>query len=45
MSNTIIHCGECKKFADEDTDGYGLYMKNNNDCYCSDKCHITQDKT
>ena len=41
----IILCGECKKFAYEDVNGYGICIKNNYECHCSDKCHITQGKT
>ena len=42
--NKIIHCGECEKFAYEDTDGYGFCLKANMECRCSDKCHITHGK-
>ena len=37
----IKHCGECEKFLYEDIDGYGFCGKNNEECRCSDKCHIT----
>ena len=40
----IKHCGECKKFAYEDAEGYGFCGKNNEVCYCGDKCHITHGK-
>ena len=43
MSKTI-HCGECEKFDHEDTDGYGICGKTNEECYCGDKCHITHGK-
>ena len=43
MSKTI-YCGECEKFLYEDTDGYGVCEKTNEECYCGDKCHITQGK-
>ena len=34
MSKTI-YCGECEKFAYEDTDGYGFCLKTNEECRCS----------
>ena len=37
----ILYCGECEKFAYEDANGYGVCIKNNDECRCSDKCHIT----
>lgn len=37
----IIHCGECEKFLFEDIDGYGICGKTNEECRCSDKCHLT----
>ena len=40
----IIYCGECDKFAYEDTDGYGFCLKTNMECRCSDKCHIKHGK-
>ena len=40
----IIYCGECDKFAYEDTDGYGVCTKKDDECRCSDKCHITHGK-
>ena len=41
----IIYCGECDKFACEDTDGFGICGKKNNEvCYCGDKCHLTHGK-
>ena len=43
MSKTI-YCGECEKFAYEDTDGYGFCLKTNMKCRCSDKCHIKHGK-
>ena len=43
MSKTI-YCGECEKFAYEDTDGYGFCLKTNEECCCSDKCHLTHGK-
>ena len=43
MSKTI-YCGECEKFLYEDTDGYGICEKNNEECRCSDKCHLTNGK-
>ena len=37
----IIHCGECDNFLYEDIDGYGFCGKKDNEvCYCGDKCHI-----
>ena len=44
MGNKVIHCGECEKFAYEDTDGFGICGKTNEECRCSDKCHITHGK-
>ena len=43
MSKTI-YCGECEKFLYEDIDGYGICGKNNDECRCSDKCHLTNGK-
>ena len=41
----IKHCGECKKFLYEDIEGYGYCGKKDNEvCYCGDKCHITHGK-
>ena len=40
----IIYCGECDKFLYEDIDGYGLCGKTNEECRCSDKCHLTNGK-
>lgn len=37
----IKHCGECDKFLYEDIDGYGICGKTNEECLCSDKCHLT----
>ena len=44
MENKEIYCGECEKFDHEDTDGYGICGKTNEECYCGDKCHITHGK-
>ena len=45
MQNKVIYCGECEKFLYEDTDGFGICGKKNNEvCYCGDKCHITHGK-
>ena len=41
MGNKAIYCGECEKFLYEDTDGFGICGKTNEECYCGDKCHIT----
>ena len=35
MSKTI-YCGECDKFAYEDVNGYGVCIKNNGECRCSE---------
>ena len=43
MSKTI-YCSECDKFAYEDTDGFGFCLKTNEECRCSDKCHLTHGK-
>ena len=40
----ITYCGECHKFLYEDTDGYGFCGKYNEECRCSDKCHLTNGK-
>ena len=40
MSKTI-YCGECDNFLYEDTYGYGVCGKTNEECRCSDKCHLT----
>ena len=44
MGNKVIYCGECEKFLYEDTDGFGICEKTNEECYCGDKCHITHGK-
>ena len=37
----IKHCGECKKFLYEDIEGYGFCGKKDNEvCYCGDRCHL-----
>ena len=38
------YCGECKKFPYEDTDGFGICGKTNEECRCSDKCHLINGK-
>ena len=43
MSKTI-YCGECDNFLYEDIDGYGICGKTNQECRCSDKCHIKNGK-
>ena len=40
MVKNVIHCGECEKFLYEDTDGFGICGKTNEECRCSDKCHL-----
>lgn len=40
----ILCCGECEKFLYEDTDGYGICGKTNEECYCGDKCHLKYGK-
>ena len=44
MEDKVIYCGECDKFLYEDTDGFGICGKTNEECRCSDKCHITHGK-
>ena len=44
MGNKVIYCGECEKFLYEDTDGFGICGKTNEECRCSDKCHLTHGK-
>ena len=39
-----IYCGECEKFLYEDTDGYGVCENTDEECRCSDKCHLTHGK-
>ena len=43
-NNKVICCGECEKFLYEDTDGFGICEKTNEECYCGDKCHLTHGK-
>ena len=43
QSKTIC-CGECEKFLYEDTDGFGICGKTNEECCCCDKCHIIHGK-
>ena len=40
MVKEEIYCGECEKFLYEDTDGFGICGKTNEECHCSDKCHL-----
>ncbi len=44
MEDKVIYCGECEKFLYEDTDGFGFCGKINEECRCSDKCHLTNGK-
>ena len=44
MGNKVIYCGECEKFDNEDTDGYGICGETNEECYCGDKCHLINGK-
>ena len=44
MEDKEIYCGECEKFLYEDTDGFGICDKTNEECYCGDKCHFTHGK-
>ena len=45
MEDKVIYCGECEKLLYEDTDGFGVCGKKDNEvCYCGDKCHITHGK-
>ena len=44
MEDKVIYCGECEKFLYEDTDGFGVCGKTNEECRCSDKCHLTHGK-
>ena len=44
MEDKEIYCGECEKFLHEDTDGFGICDKTNEECYCGDKCHLTHGK-
>ena len=41
---TILYCGECERFLYEDTDGFGICGKTNEECRCSDKCHLINGK-
>ena len=40
MVKKVIYCGECEKFLYEDIDGFGVCDKTNEECRCSDKCHL-----
>ena len=44
VTSKTKYCGECEKFLYEDIDGYGICGKNNEECRCSDQCHITKCK-
>ena len=44
MEDKVIYCGECEKFLYEDINGYGACGKTNEECRCSDKCHLTHGK-
>ena len=44
MEDKEIYCGGCEKFLYEDTDGFGICGKTNEECYCGDLCHITHGK-
>ena len=41
IMSKIIYCGEFEKLLYEDTDGYGVCENANEECRCSDKCHLT----
>lgn len=41
-----IYCGECDKFLYWGIVGYGFCGKKDNEvCFCGDKCHLTHGKT
>ena len=42
--DNTLHCGECEVLLYEDTDGFGICGKTNEECRCSDKCHLTHGK-
>ena len=44
MEDKVIYCGKCEKFLYEDTDGFGICGKTNEECRCSDKCHLIHGK-
>ena len=44
MENKVIYCGEYEKFLYEDTDGFGVCGKTNEECRCSDKCRLVPKK-
>ena len=44
MEDKVIYCGECEKFLYEDINGYGVCGKTNEECRCSDKCHLINGK-
>ena len=44
MDDKVIYCGECEKFLHEDTYGFGICGETNEECRCSDKCHLTHGK-
>ena len=44
MDDKVIYCGECEKFLYEDIDGFGICGETNEECYCGDKCHLTNGK-
>ena len=44
MEDKEIYCGECEKFLYEDTDGFGICDKTDEECYCGDKCHLINGK-
>ena len=44
VTSKTKYCGECDKFLYEDIDGYGICGKTNEECRCSDKCHLTNGK-
>ena len=41
----LTKSGECEKFLYENIDGYGICDKTNEECRCSDKCHLKNGKT
>ena len=44
VTSKTKYFGECYNFLYEDIDGYGICGKTNEECRCSDKCHITHGK-
>ena len=40
----VKYCGECKKFKNEDINGWGVCSTLRRYSHCTDECHMTETK-